>query len=139
MASEFFGGQRGILRPFQRDNINDYATGTGQVLLESTLGQLLGTRCAGNGSQGELPWRPEWGCRLYLLRHGTNDAVAAELARQYILEAVAKWLPRVRIGAVRVERPEPAVLLLAVEYTYMANGTGQALYQGQITVQPRGI
>jgi phage baseplate assembly protein W len=133
ILSNTSGAPRGLLRPLQRDS-NDFASVNGQRLLESALGQLLGTRCDGNGVQGELPWRTEWGSQLHLIRHRNNDVVTAEMARQYIIEAVGRWMPMVRVGKVRVEQVDNTLYLL-VDYSLMANASGQTLYSGQVRTE----
>lgn len=93
----------GMTRPPRRLS-RDWATAGGRKLLESCLGQLLGTRASSERFEGELPWRPEFGSRLYLLRHIRNTSVAEALARVYVLDAVQRWEPRVRIKDVMISR-----------------------------------
>jgi phage baseplate assembly protein W len=87
----------GLLQPFRRDAKGDWAHGSDADLLKSNLEQVLGTVASSNFTVGELPWRPEFGSLLYLLRHRNNDAVLAELARQYVVDAVQVWEPRIRV------------------------------------------
>lgn len=128
----------GLLRPFREDGINDFAAGSGKALVESTLGQVLGTRCSSSSAVGELPWRPEFGSLLHLLKHATLDAVTEAIARQYVLDAVAAWMPEVSILAVKLTREtEPTtksgVLKAHVGYAYRSQA-GRPLFEGTVSV-----
>ncbi len=57
-------------------------------------------------TQGELPWRTEFGSLLHLLRHQKNDRVLQELARVYVVDALKRWEPRVVVTAVQVAREQ---------------------------------
>ncbi|RJS13441.1 hypothetical protein DRW03_36065 [Corallococcus sp. H22C18031201] len=93
-----------LLVPFRRDKKRDFASGTGAELLASKVRQVLLTEGATPHSSGELPWRTSFGAGLARLRHQRNDAVLAELARVYIRDALARWLPGVQLVEVRVEQ-----------------------------------
>lgn len=93
----------GILRPFQRDAKNDFANGSGDALLASRIGQILGTRARSGSSPGEVAWRPNFGSRLHLLRHANNTSQRQALARSYLVEALSRWEPRVVPTEVEVE------------------------------------
>lgn len=92
----------GLITPFQRDRKDDFAQDGGAKLVASAVRQVLGTRGATQTSQGELPWRTEFGSQLHLLRHVNNDQVAAELARVYVTEAITRWEPRANVTNVEV-------------------------------------
>lgn len=96
----------GLLRPFRRDRKLDWAAAGGVRLVTACVGQVLGTRAASDFSQGELPWRTEFGSKLYLLRHAANDDTTRELARIYIAEALVRWEPRVRVTGVEIVSEE---------------------------------
>lgn len=94
----------GLLRPFQRDQKNDFARARGNRLYASRIGQILGTE------EGELDYDMAFGSRIHLLRHRgptfdqeTSDA----LARFYVVDAVRKFERGVRITRVEV-RPTSA-------------------------------
>lgn len=90
---QFFG--RGILRPFRRDQKNDFANGSGIALLSSNVGQVLQTK------RGELPWRTEQGSRVHLLRHrNQTEPLFDELVRVYVIEALSRWERRISVKAV---------------------------------------
>jgi phage baseplate assembly protein W len=102
MPNEFLGF--GLLRPFRRDRKADFAAAGGEALLRSAVGQILGTMASSDFTQGELPWRTEFGSLLHLLRHQKNDAVLQELARVYVVDALKRWEPRVQLTSVQVTR-----------------------------------
>lgn len=99
-AGDFLG--YGILRPFRRDRKLDWAAAGGARLVQACAGQVLGTRASSEFTEGELPWRTEFGSLLYLLRHREIDETTQQLARVYSAEALARWEPRVRVTRVEV-------------------------------------
>lgn len=94
----------GLLRPFRRDAKSDWAADGGEAVIRSAVGQILGTMAGGDFTQGELPWRTEFGSLVHLLRHQKNDAVLQELARVYVVDALKRWEPRVQVTSVQVTR-----------------------------------
>jgi phage baseplate assembly protein W len=102
MSNEFLGF--GLLRPFRRDRKADFAAAGGEALVRSAVGQILGTMASSDFTQGELPWRTEFGSLLHLLRHQKNDAVLQELARVHVADALKRWEPRVQLTSVQVTR-----------------------------------
>lgn len=101
-GNEFLGF--GLLRPFRRDLKADFAADGGERVIRSAVGQILGTMAGSDFTQGELPWRTEFGSLLHLLRHQRNDAVLNELARVYVVDALKRWEPRVVVTSVKVTR-----------------------------------
>jgi phage baseplate assembly protein W len=91
----------GPIRPFRRDGRGDIAHAGGVTLVRSCVGQVLGTRASSEFVQGEIPWRPEFGSLLYLLRHRKNNTALGELARAWAQDALRTWEPRVRVTSVR--------------------------------------
>ncbi|NOJ81144.1 GPW/gp25 family protein [Myxococcus xanthus] len=104
---------RNLLVPFRRDRKRDFAVGSGAELLASKVRQVLLTEGATPHSTGELPWRTGFGAGLSRLRHQRNDTVLAELARVYVRDALARWLPGVQLVRISVEQ-EAATLTLRV-------------------------
>jgi len=108
----------GLLRPFVRDQKNDFANDNALPVVKACVGQVLGTR-AGDDSgehQGELEWRPDFGSKLYLLQH-RKGPLLVELARFYTLEALTRWEPRV--VNVRVDASfDPTQRLLILDLVY---------------------
>jgi phage gp46-like protein len=103
--------KRGLLAPLRRDRQRDFASGAGAELLGAKVRQVLGTDKASPRSSGELPWRTAFGAPLQLLRHQNNDAVLAELARTYVRDALARWLPSAQVVAVDVDSSGPSLRL----------------------------
>jgi len=97
---------RAIIRPFQRDLKNDIANSYGQRAIQSNVGQILGTIAQGPTHQGELPWRTDFGSWLALLRQRLNDETLVEQARVFVVQAIQRWEPRVRVRRVDVLRPK---------------------------------
>lgn len=90
----------GIVTPFQRDAKNDFANDGGAELLRSCVGQILGVKCDGPTTSGELLWRTEFGSLLHQIRQRNNSVQLRELARAYIQDAIARWEPRIQITRV---------------------------------------
>lgn len=125
MAQEFLGV--GILRPFRRDQKSDFAAAGGEALIRSAVGQVLGTMCSSDFTQGELPFRSEFGSLLHLLRHQKNNNVLQELARVYVVDALKRWEPRVVVTGVQVTRDhQEGENVLAVRLTYDVRSTNTA-------------
>lgn len=93
----------GILTPFRRGGA-DFVSGGGLELLQSHIGQVLGTRAGSDFTEGEIPWRGDFGSLLHLLRHQNNNQVREELARIYVAEALARWVPQIRLKDVTITR-----------------------------------
>jgi phage baseplate assembly protein W len=105
----------GIATPFRRD-ARDFASASGGDLRRSKVEQVLATEADTPKTSGELPWRTAFGSALHLLRHRPNDEALAELARVYARDALARWLPGVRVtGATVVQSEGELVLLLRVD------------------------
>ena len=102
MAIDFLGF--GLTRPFRRDKKTDFASAGGADLVKSSVGQILGTRAQSELSPGEIPWRPEFGSLLHMLRHVKNKAVLQDLARVHVNDALARWAPRTIVREVTAER-----------------------------------
>ncbi len=112
----------GLLRPFQR-GARDFVAGGDVEAIESAVGQILGTLGGSEYTQGEIPWRPELGALLHLLRHQKNDAALQELARVYVTDTLQRWEPRVRVTGVKVTRERQEgkdVLAIRVHYSVIS-------------------
>lgn len=110
----------GVLTPFRRGP-SDFVAGGGVAFLQSAIGQVLGTAAMSDYTHGELPWRPEFGSLLHFLRHRPNNQTTAELARIYVAEALARWVPQVRLKNVEVDRrrgPNGELTILSVRIAY---------------------
>jgi len=107
------------LLPLKRDKKRDFASAGGEALVRSAVEQVLGTIGASDFTQGELPWRTEFGSLLFLLRHQKNDVALQELAKVYVADALRRWEPRVvvtSLTAKRLEDGEGNKLLLRLRY-----------------------
>lgn len=96
----------GLIRPFRRDQKNDFASTGGVALVKSAVGQILGTFCGTDTMAGEVPWNTEFGSATQLLRHRKNDMTTAELAKVWIADALRRWEPRVRLRDVKITQRE---------------------------------
>lgn len=122
---------RGVVGPFQRDGRGDWATAEGEALVRANVEQILGTMCSSGRSHGELPWRPEFGSLVYMLRHGQNDDVLKELAQQYVVDALELWEPRVKIRKSRITNdPEAGKLEIFVVYDIVSRRRRTAIATG---------
>lgn len=92
----------GLIRPFQRDKKTDFAASGGARLVRSRVGQILGTRAASQYTQGELPWRDDFGSLLHLLRHRNIDETTIEIARVYVAQAISRWDATARVTDIQV-------------------------------------
>lgn len=91
---------KGILRPFRRDEKNDFANAGGLDLVKACVAQILGMDGASPDNpmnQGELRWDPERGAQLRRLRHHANNDLLQAMARTFVVDALARWEPRVRV------------------------------------------
>lgn len=93
----------GILFPFRRDEKNDFASATGPDVIRANVIQILTTKCAGRKNKGELPWRTNFGCLVYVLRHSNDREVNRAMARVYVVDALTLWEPRVQVTDVGLD------------------------------------
>jgi phage baseplate assembly protein W len=120
----------GLLRPFRRDAKSDFASGTGVALVSACVGQVLGTKATSAYGAGELPWRPEFGARLHLLRHKNNRETLGDLALVMVGEALRRWEPRARVvRAEVVPGADPRRLALRVVFD-VVDRSGRATAAG---------
>jgi phage baseplate assembly protein W len=111
----------GLLGPLVRDGKGDFASASGTALLSSNLKQVLGTLARSSQTRGEVPWRPEFGSLLSLLRFLPLDESLPPLARQYVRDALDFWMPQIRLRNVRVSlSPDEGTLELEVLYDVLS-------------------
>jgi len=116
----------GLLHPFQRDLRSDFAAAGGEQLIRSAVGQILGTVGSSDYTQGEVPWRTNFGSLLHVLRHQRNDHVLQELAQVYVVDALKQWEPRVVVTSVQVTREQHEgdnVLAIRLRYDIISTNT----------------
>jgi phage baseplate assembly protein W len=121
---EFLGF--GLVRPFRRDARADLLAAGGEQVIRSAVGQILGTVGASEMTQGEIPWRTDFGSLLHRLRHQKNDSVLQELARVYVVDALKRWEPRIVVTAVTVQREQhdgENVLGIWIRYDVISTNT----------------
>jgi phage baseplate assembly protein W len=123
----------GLTHPFRRDGKGDFANQAGPELVKSAVSQILGTFASSDISEGEVPWRPDFGSLLYLLRHQPNNLMLQELARVHVAEAIGFWEPRVRITDVRTSKLETDntddTLEIAVRFNFIDLNTGKVVFE----------
>ncbi|WP_428262472.1 GPW/gp25 family protein [Haliangium sp.] len=129
---EFVG--HGLVIPFHR-GARDFATADGERLVRACVQQILGTVGASDFTQGELPWRTEFGSLLHLLRHQQNDVALREMAKVYVRDALQRWEPRVRVTQLDAQRADDAAggkLILRLRYDVVQRNVpgGQMLFAG---------
>lgn len=125
----------GLLSPLRRDKKADFAASGGEALVRASVQQILGTVGASDFTQGELPWRTEFGSLLFLLRHQKNDVALQELAKVYVADALRRWEPRVVVTgltAKRLEDGEGNKLVLRLRYNVIQRNVpgNQVLLEG---------
>jgi len=112
---------KGVITPFQRDGKGDFANAADISLVRSEVQQVLGTMASSPRSNGELPWRPEFGSILPLLRFRNLDETTRELARVYVIDALRTWLSRVRVKDAQVDLDfDLSALIITVRYDVLA-------------------
>jgi phage baseplate assembly protein W len=114
MQNDFLG--RGLSIPFRRDRQRDWASASGEDLVRSAVAQVLGTVGASDFTQGEMPWRTEFGSLLHLLRHQKNDVALREMAKVYVQDALRRWEPRIMVTRLDAERLDDSKLVLRLRY-----------------------
>lgn len=110
----------GIITPFQRE-ASDFANSGGVDHIQSMISQVLGTRAGSDFTQGELPWRSDFGSLTDHLRHKNNTPILQDLARVYVAEALSRWIPQIRLKRVEASKKDgpngrETVLLLKIVY-----------------------
>lgn len=107
----------GLLAPFRR-GANDFVANGGEELVKASLRTILGTRCGSATTQGELPFNQDLGSLLPLLRHeNMDDPTIDELARYYVVDAIRRNEPRVRLREVRfVKAPSTYTYTIIVRF-----------------------
>ncbi len=118
----------GVIHPFRRDRTGDFQHEFGKKLIVAAVSQILGTFAATEIAQGELPWRPNFGSALYLLKHQPIGETLNNLARIHVVEAIQRWEPRVRITDVRLER-EDTKLIINVRFNFVDLNTGSVVFE----------
>ena len=128
--------RRGIITPFQRDRKNDFANATGVILIVSNVQQILGTRATSAAGPGELPFNPNFGSLLYLLRHQKIDVVRKAQALVYVVDALRRWEPRALVTSVQVDDAVPRTLNIITRFRVVdPNSSGVIVVAENQTVE----
>ena len=93
----------GIRFPMVRAG-SDFQVSSGEDLVYSTVPYILETQANGPGIQGEIPWDSSFGSQLARLKHKNiivDNESLNELARHYVIEAIANNEPRLVVNSVR--------------------------------------
>lgn len=94
----------GLTSPFRR-GAQDFATASDIDLVRSSIRTILGATCASETTQGEIPFNQALGTLTPFLRHENMDDPAIEdLARFYVVDALRRNEPRIKIKEVRFIR-----------------------------------
>lgn len=138
IQASFLGN--GLVAPFQRDANNDFKAAQDLENIKSCVSQILATKCSSQTSQGELPWRSEFGSLLHTLRHRNQTVVMKELAKHFVRDALARWEPRVQVVGVAIlaDPEQPRVLFMRVVFHVIdANvPTNRVIFPNQVLDLP---
>jgi len=102
---------------------------TGGILLSSGLTNIQQSILIVLGTQyGERVMRPTFGCNLKSLVFAPNNQQTAALARQYVLDGLQQWEPRITVKSVTVtNQVENPMLLINILYVVNPSLDPQAM------------
>jgi phage baseplate assembly protein W len=91
-------------------------------------------------NKGERPMRPEFGSELFTLEFQPGDMSTVGLARRYVIEALARWEPRIGVTEVhaRIDPRHPERLLVSIDYKIRATNTARNLVFPYYTIPGEG-
>ena len=127
--TSFYG--QGISFPVALDPTGAIQLSSGQANIQQSIYVILGTR------HGERVMRPTFGCNLKSLVFAPNNQQTAALARQYVLDGLQQWEPRITVHSVTVT-PSPAdsQLLINISYSLKPSLDPQAMIYPFYLEQP---
>lgn len=119
----------GISAPMRRGDGSDFASSSAEDSVYESIAHILGTPV------GTYPWNMEFGNRLRELKHKNNTFVLREMARVFVVEAIATWERRARLLSVTVEPAQinPGrfdTLYIRVTYDIISLDTGDIITPG---------
>lgn len=82
----------------------DFLSASGVSAVRCCIKLILRTRAAWGDFGGDLPWRPDFGNKLWVLRHRKNDPTLQGQALAFVQEAFL-WEPRAQLTEVAIEGP----------------------------------
>lgn len=106
----------GIKFPFGRSSSAIPAAVEDSDLIKESLIQIVTT------GRGERVMRPDFGSSAFSFIFENNNVILAELIRDEVTTAIAKFEPRVLVRGVSTERGDNEVV---ITITYIVNLTGQ--------------
>jgi phage baseplate assembly protein W len=108
---------QGLALPFTRGG-QDFEVASGVEAVETALRMIMGTRCAGPTTGGEIPFNQELGNLLEFVRHrNLDDPTTQALADYYTVDAIRRNEPRILIKSVSYRRDrETMKLTIALRY-----------------------
>ncbi len=106
----------GLHHPLQLDGSGRLARSFGAEKIRQSVLIILGTE------RGTRVMRPDFGCALNTLVHAPNNRASANLARNYVMQALARWEPRIKVLQVNVENDNAGGRLL-ISAHYKINST----------------
>jgi hypothetical protein len=118
--TSFYG--QGIAFPVALDPTGAVQLSSGPANIRQSIYLILGTQ------YGERVMRPTFGCNLKSLVFAPGNQQTAALARQYVLDGLQQWEPRIAVQSVTVT-PSPAdsLLLIAISYSIKPSLDPQAM------------
>jgi uncharacterized protein len=127
--TSFYG--QGISFPVTLDATGAIQLSSGQANIQQSIYIILGTQ------YGERVMRPTFGCNLKSLVFAPNNQQTAALARQYVLDGLQQWEPRIAVHSVTAT-PSPAdsQLLITISYSIKPSLDPQAMIYPFYLEQP---
>lgn len=127
--TSFYG--QGIGFPVMLDPTGALRLSAGQANIEQSIRIILGT------GYGERVMRPTFGCNLKSLVFAPSNQQTAALAKQYVLDGLQQWEPRIAVSSVTVTpSPSDSQLLIAISYAIKPSLDPQAMIYPFYLEQP---
>jgi phage baseplate assembly protein W len=118
--TSFYG--QGINYPLALNVTAGILEASGLPIIQQSILLILGTQF------GERVMRPTFGCNLKRLVFAPNNQQTAALARQYVLDGLQQWEPRISVQSVTVtNQVENPMLLIQILYTVKPSLDPQAM------------
>lgn len=128
MAS-FYG--QGLALPVALDPAGAIGMSSGLANIQQSIRIVLGTQ------YGERVMRPTFDCNMRSLVFAPNNLQTAVLARQYVMDGLQKWEPRIAVRSVDVTNAARiAMLLIEISYVVKSSLDPQAMIYPFYLEQP---
>ena len=108
---------RGLSFPLQVNARGEIALSDGERDIGESIRIILSTQ------PGERVMRPTFGCRAHELLFEPRDVATETLLRQYVVEALTMWEPRIEILAVKVFTEDDLDGAIFAEVEYIVSAT----------------